>query len=182
MIRVFFLIITLISSPAGAIDWSVRDGESKLGFLVVQAGAEFEGAFKIFTSNIKFDPVDLAVAKVKITIDIASVDTHDAIRDSNIVSSDWFDTKTHPTAIFETFEIKPDGKGGYIAMANLTMRGVTKQVSMPFTVQIDGAASHAKGELRVKRNDYGIGQGQWVATTMVADDVRIFFDLRSDAK
>lgn len=182
MFRIFFLILTFMSTQALATDWEVRTDTSKLGFVATQAGAEFEGEFKRFESLITFDPADLAQSVVKITIQIDSVDTQSADRDSNIVSSDWFDAANHPTALFETKAISPDDKGGYIADAELTMRGVKQKVELPFTVEIKGTEAHAKGELIVQRTAFGIGQGQWVETSIIGDDVRIFFDLKSEAK
>ncbi|GGF65511.1 hypothetical protein GCM10011332_19460 [Terasakiella brassicae] len=173
--------VFLITSPALATDWSVKDS-SKLGFIATQTGAEFEGAFKAFTSTISFDPDNLEQSHVEIIIDITSVDTQSAERDSQIVSADWFDASTHPQAIFKTIEISKGENGDYIAKASLTMRGISKEVELPFKVKIDADQAHATGELTIQRNDFGIGQGQWVATTVVGDDVRIFFDLKADKK
>lgn len=182
MFRIFFFIFTFMSTQALATDWKVQMDSSKLGFVATQVGAEFEGEFKKFESRITFDPADLTHSVVKITILIDSVDTQSAERDSNIVSSDWFDTANHPTALFETKVISSDGKGGYLADAELTMRGVKQEVKLPFTVEIKGTQAHAKGELIVQRTAFGIGQGQWVETSIIGDDVRIFFDLKSEAK
>jgi len=173
--------VFLISSPALATDWSVKDS-SKLGFIATQTGAEFEGAFKSFTSTISFDPGNLEDSQVEIIIHIDSVDTQSAERDSQIISADWFDAATYPKATFKTIQISNGENAGYIAKASLTMRGTTKEVELPFNVEINGDQAHATGELTIQRNDFGIGQGQWVATTVVGDDVRIFFDLKADKK
>ncbi len=178
----FGLTLALIASPVHAADWIVRTDQSKLGFIALQAGAEFEGRFRTFRSDISFDENDLARSRVNIEIDISSVDTENADRDRSIVSKEWFDVATHPKALFETVSIKPDGKGAYVADARLTMRGITKAVKLPFKVDISGDQATAAGELSVNRLDFAIGQGQWAATTVVGDKVRIFFDLVSDAK
>ncbi|NVJ90187.1 MAG: YceI family protein [Methylocystaceae bacterium] len=182
MFRIFFLVLTLISTQAYATDWVVRPQDSKLGFFASQGGAEFEGKFNKFDSDISFDPENLAQSSVKIVIYIESVDTQSADRDSNIVTEDWFNTKTYPTALFEVKNISKDDTAGYIADAELTMRGVKKDVKLPFSVEIEGNHAHAKGELVVSRTAFGLGQGQWASTAFVGDEVRIFFDLNTDAK
>ncbi|WP_417795867.1 YceI family protein [Terasakiella pusilla] len=183
MLRLFtFLTTLLMATQVMAADWSVRKEDSKLGFFATQAGAEFEGAFKTFSSEIRFDVNDLAVSEVKITIDIASVDTQSADRDSNITTQDWFYVSEYPNAIFQTKTITKVGEGRYLAIADLTMRGVTKEVELPFTLMIDAGVAHAQGEVTVSRTAFGIGQGQWAANTVVGDDVRIFFDLKADAQ
>ena len=55
-------------------------------------------------------------------------------------------------------------------------------MELPFLVEIEGNQAHAKGELVVSRTDFGLGQGQWASTAFVGDEVRIFFDLNTDAK
>lgn len=183
MLRLFTFLTTLfIAAQAMAADWTVRDDQSKLGFFATQAGAEFEGGFKSFTSVIRFDEDDLAASQVQITIDIASVDTQSADRDSNITTQDWFHVSAYPTATFQTKKITQVGEGQYLAVADLTMRGVTKEVELPFTLKIEGISAHTQGEVTVSRTAFGIGQGQWAANTVVGDDVRIFFDLKADAQ
>ncbi len=182
MLRLLTALMVFAATPSWAMDWSVNNDNSKLGFFATQAGAEFEGGFKSFNSQIKFDPAALADSKVKITIAIKSVDTQSADRDANITNPDWFNTAEHPEAFFETKLIEKKGEGEYIAVSDLTMRGVTKEVSLPFSLNIDGNTAHAKGEVTVSRTEFGIGQGQWAASTVVGDDVRIFFDLRADAQ
>lgn len=182
MIPFTVLALVVMMNGVQAADWTVRTPDSKLGFFATQAGAEFEGAFQKFNSQIAFDPENLAESKVKIVIDMASVDTQSADRDSNIVTKDWFNVPEFPTATFETKSIRKGENGGYIAISDLTMRGVTKEVELPFTVVIENAKAHAKGEITVSRTEYGIGQGQWAASTVVGDEVRIFFDLQADAQ
>ncbi|NVK19437.1 MAG: YceI family protein [Methylocystaceae bacterium] len=174
--------LIVMANSAQATDWTVRSEDSKLGFFATQAGAEFEGAFQKFDSQVKFDPAHPDDTQVKIIIDMASVDTQSADRDSNIVTEDWFHVAKFPTAIFETKSVREGENGGYIAVSDLTMRGVTKEVDLPFTVEIENGKAHAKGEIAVSRTDYGIGQGQWAVSTVVGDEVRIFFDLQADAQ
>ncbi|HAI32686.1 MAG TPA: YceI family protein, partial [Thalassospira sp.] len=66
--------------------WAVEAGDSEIEFTGTQLGAAFEGEFKSFTAEIVFSPDDLAGSSVKVLIDIASVDTANGDRDSQIVS------------------------------------------------------------------------------------------------
>lgn len=168
----------MASSPALSNSWTVTPEESRLGFETTQMGASFEGSFNEFKASITFDPQDLASSVVDIVIPIASVDTQSADRDSNIVKPEWFDAATYPEARFVTKSITAAGEG-YKAVADLTMRGVTKTVELPFMVKIDGNQASAQGEVSVIRQDYGIGQGEWVADTVVGSTVRIFFDIKA---
>jgi polyisoprenoid-binding protein YceI len=70
----------------------------------------------------------------------------------------------------------------YEAAGNLTIRGVAKPVSMPFTLDIKDNMAHAKGQLEILRTDFGVGQGEWNDGSTVALKVTIQFDLQAAKK
>ena len=117
-------------------------------------------------------------------IDVGSINSDSRDRDQVIRSKDLFDVATWPTALFEAPRFDHQGDGLYEAHGQLTMRDVTRDVVLPFQLTIedhpDDAArlrAHAVGELSVLRLDYGVGQGQWQDTSVVADDVLIKIDI-----
>src|SRR5690606_29273239 len=104
--------------------WQVKPDDSDIEFSGTQLGADFDGEFEKFTAEISFSPDDLAGSKVSVLIDIASANTENADRDSQIVSPDWFDAAQWPTAKFETKSITETAPGQYEAVADLTIRDV----------------------------------------------------------
>ncbi|MCC9622502.1 YceI family protein [Thalassospira sp. MA62] len=167
------------SSAFAADSWLVKPTESQVGFTGTQLGAEFDGVFKEFTGTIVFSPDDLAGSSVNVLIDIASVDTKNGDRDGQIVSKDWFDVAQWPTAHFATKSFTEVAPGEYEAVADLTIRDVTREVTLPFDLEITGDDAHAEGELTIQRTDYGVGQGQWSDTSQVGDDVTIKIDIEA---
>ncbi|MFZ1988608.1 MAG: YceI family protein, partial [Alphaproteobacteria bacterium] len=93
----------------------------------------------------------------------------------------WFDIAKFPVARFETKSFKDLGRGKYEAAANLTIRGVTKEVVFPFSLAIKGKVAKMTGSLALLRTDYGVGQGQWTATDWVGGDVKVDVALTADA-
>lgn len=173
-----FLPAIAVCAPAFAADaWQVKTDESDIEFSGTQLGAEFEGEFDKFTAEIVFSPDDLAGSKVSVVIDIASVNTENADRDSQIISADWFDVAQWPTAKFETRSFREIAPGQYEAVADLTIRDVTKEVVLPFNLEIEGNRAEAEGTITIKRTDFGVGQGQWSDTSQVGDDVTIRIDI-----
>lgn len=161
-------------SPAMAADaWNVSQDDSEIGFVGTQLGADFEGRFDAFDADIVFSPDDLAGSSVTVVIDIASVDTQNGDRDSQIVSPEWFDAAQWPTAKFETKSFREVSPGMYEAVADLTIRDVTREVTLPFELAINGTQAAAKGAVTIQRTDFGVGQGQWADTSQVGDDVTI---------
>ena len=168
------------SGVAQAADpWVVDGDESKIEFSGTQLGAEFEGKFKSFTADIVFSPDDLAGSSVKVLIDIASVDTSNSDRDSQIVSPNWFNAEQWPTAKFATKSFTEVAPGQYKAVADLTIRDVTREVTLPFDLEITGDKAEATGAVTINRTDFGVGQNEWSDTSQVGDPVTIEIEIEA---
>ena len=167
------------------IPWTVEEG-STLGFIAKQQGSDVPGNFQSFDAEILFDPNDLGNSRISVDIDVTSISTGHGDRDKTLNSPSFFDTATWPTAHFKSTNISALSDGRYEVLAELTMRDVTKTVSLPFSLEIKADPSdpaqevaHAKGELPILRLDYGIGQGDWTSTVTVADEVVITIDIQA---
>ena len=168
------------SGVAQAADpWVVVADESEIEFTGTQLGAEFDGEFKSFTAEIVFSPDDLAGSSVEVLIDIASVDTDSGDRDSQIISPDWFDVEAWPTAKFATKSFTEIAPGKYEAVADLTIRDVTREVTLTFELEITGDKAEATGAVKINRTDFGVGQGQWADTSQVGDPVTIEIEIEA---
>ena len=177
----------LLTAPAMALaeaqPWTVDADNSSVAFIADQSGSPVEGRFESFQADIRFDPDDLAGSSVSVRIAVSSVDSGNSDRDATIRSKDLFDVDTWPEALFEAASFEPDGNGGYLARGRLTMRDVTQDIALPFNLKIDrngdAEVAQATGEIAVSRLAYGVGQGQWQDTSIVADEVTIRIDIRA---
>jgi polyisoprenoid-binding protein YceI len=161
-----------------ASQWSMQPKESKLTFVGEQAGAQFEGSFDKFTADIAFDPKDLAHSRFDVKIDTASVNTQDDERDTTIKSADLFDVKRFPSAQYVADKFTSAGANKYAATGKLTLRNVTRDVPIEFTFDSKDGAAWLKGTAKIKRLDFGVGQGEWKDTSTVGNDVQVRFALR----
>jgi polyisoprenoid-binding protein YceI len=157
--------------------WSVQPKESQLTFLAIQAGAEFEGKFDKFTSDIRFEPQDLAGAHFDVTIDLATVNSQDSERDDTLRGPDLFAVKQYPTAHYVAGKFSARGGGKYAANGKLTLRNVTRDVPIEFTFEKQPSGAWLKGGTTLKRLDFGVGQGEWKDTETVGNDVKVRFAL-----
>ena len=172
-----------VGSARAAPEWIVEPG-SQLGFVAKQGGASVEGIFERFEAGIAFSAEDFPGSRVEVTIEIASVDSQSKDRDDAIKAPGLFDAAVWPTARFETTAFRRATDGHFEAQAWLTLRDVTREVVLPFSLEIGAhpeqegqLQARAKGEITVNRLDYGVGQGIWQDTSMIADEVVIFLDL-----
>jgi polyisoprenoid-binding protein YceI len=174
--------VLLWSGAASAAEWSIDSAKSRLGFIGSQGGSPFEGRFTRWNARIDYDPANPAAAKVVVDIDMASAQTGDAQKDQSLPGAEWFDVKGFSKARFEAAGFKPKSADAFEAPGTLTIRGVGKNVTLPFTLDVKGAQARAKGRLDIVRTDFGVGQGEWKTGDMVALQVAVVFDLEAIAK
>jgi polyisoprenoid-binding protein YceI len=169
---------------ADAIAWTVDPANSSITFTGRQMGAPSKGRFKSFTAKVDFDPANLAASAVEATIDLASAETGNPDIDKELKQPKWFDVARFPTARFVTTLLRAKGDKRYEAVARLTIRDVTAEVMLPFTLEMaqdsvspDLWLAHAVGDLVISRSKFGIGRDEWLDTTIVADAVTIRIDV-----
>jgi polyisoprenoid-binding protein YceI len=169
--------LSLLATPALAADWTVDAAKSHLGFSGTQNGAPFKGSFGTWTAQIAFDPAHPDTGHAKVTIDLASAKTGDTQRDSALPQVEWFDVKAFPQASFEATGFVAKGGNAYEAPGTLTIRGMAKDVVLPFALVVTGDTAGAKGHLSLIRTGFGVGQGVWATAEWVALEVGVDVDL-----
>ncbi|WP_323140555.1 YceI family protein [Massilia phyllosphaerae] len=162
----------LLSTSANA---AVDAQKSSLTVTFKQMNVPVDAKFKTMNANVHFDPANLAASKAQIDVDVASFDLGSAEYNHEVTGKDWFDAKGFPRATFVSSSIKPGANGTYSVTGTLTIRGKTRTVVVPLQFHKDGAGQVFDGSLTFKRLDFGIGQGEWSDTSIVANDVTLKF-------
>ncbi len=156
---------------ADAAGWSVLGAKSSLGFAGSAGGVAFEGRFARWDAGISFDPAQPQAGYVEVSIDTASASSGDPERDGTLPQPAWFNVKVFPRATLKVTSFQPKGGHDYDAAGTLELRGVTKPIVIPVTIDVSGDTLHATGHLDLNRTDYGVGEGvgaQWVGLDVVA--------------
>ena len=168
----------LTAAPAMAKVWTVDYTQSSIGFSGTQSGQGFTGKFKTFQTNIDFDPANPTAGKITADIDIASAFTGNGEIDGYLPQSDWFNSSKFPKAQFVSSSIKAGtGPNCFEADGNLSIKGISKAVAVPFCLTTEGASTHAKGQVKLTRTDFNVGTGQWSSEGMVAHAVLVDLDI-----
>lgn len=171
--------LLLGATPSFAASWTIDPAASALGFSGVQTDQPFSGSFKTWTGTIDYDPAKPEAAHVTITIDTGSATTGDTQRDEALPGADWFDAASSPKATFEATGFTPKGGDQFETTGKLAIRGVSKDVTLPFTLTVAGDTAHAVGKATVVRTAFGVGQGAWATDQYVALDVGVTVDLKA---
>ena len=182
MMRRGALAVTLFATAAAAgaagpgATYTADPAASRLEFTGVQEGAEFKGSFRKFTAAVDFAPDALASARFDVQIDLNSLDTMDKDRDQTIRGPDLFDIAHYPTAHYVTRTFTKTA-AGFTAVGALTLHGVTKDVPIDFQFVSAAGKSKIEGTAKLKRLEFGVGQGDWKSIAEVKDEVKVAFSL-----
>jgi polyisoprenoid-binding protein YceI len=127
-------------------DWKISDNYS-----IKFDGGDPSGSFGGLKGAINFDPADLNGSKLNVSVDVASINTGNGMKNTHAKSPKWFDAEKFPTISFVSTAITKT-VAGYNAAGTLTMHGVQKQIDIPFTFTNNTFA----GTIQVSRLDYNI--------------------------
>jgi polyisoprenoid-binding protein YceI len=138
MKHLFFALAALVAaaSPASAQStaWSVDKSHSKLGFSVTHLViSEVDGHFGDYTVAVKSDKADFSDARVDVIVKTTSVDTDEPKRDEHLRSEDFFSSAKFPDMTFKGKQMRKTGDTSYKLDGELTIRDVTKPVTLDVT-------------------------------------------------
>lgn len=182
---VFAVIISAISTLSinaqNATQWKIDKSHTSVNFSINHFFSAVTGKFKDFDGTIYFDPNNLKGSKANFSLAINSVDTDNAKRDKHLLSKDFFEAKKYPKMSFKSTKFEKKSDKYYLVHGKMTIKDKTKNVVLP--MKITGQMEHPmmKGtivlgleiETKIDRTDYGVGTGDWAATMVVGDEVKI---------
>ncbi len=161
---------------------------SFIGFKAKHMGLiEVPGFFRDFTGEVSFNADDVTKSSVTFKAMTTSVDTGVAGRDKHLRTADFFDVEKFPEMTFKSTKVEKKGKG-WIVTGDLTMRGVTKSVAIPFEIsgwlpagERSGMKMGITGETTINRRDYGVNWGNNLPSGIpaVADDVKVVLQIEA---
>jgi polyisoprenoid-binding protein YceI len=165
------------TSASAAQHWTVNPAKSRLGFAVAWSGEPFKAVFRSWKADIDFDSADLAHSRALITIDLGSETSSDPETDDGIKGAEGFAASQFPTATFRTTTFTHKTGNRYAAAGTLSIKGVSRAITLPFTLTLSGNTAHIIGKAQVIRTDFEVGTGEWAKPDPVAREVTVNVDL-----
>jgi len=161
---------------------------SSISFKVRHFFSYVSGSFKKFEGTINVDPDHPEKSSVTATIDAASIDTKNDNRDQDLRSDHFFDVAKYPTITFKSKSVKQTGADSGDILGDLTMHGVTKEITLH--VKFLGKGKGMQGKAisgwqvtpePIKRSEYGLNWSKMVeGTAAVGEEVTISIDVEAD--
>ena len=161
---------------------------SFIGFKVNHMGLiDVPGFFRDFTGTVNYDASDIKKSSVEFTAKVTSIDTGVAGRDKHLRTADFFDVEKFPELTFKSTKVEKKGKN-LVVTGDLTMRGVTKQIAIPFQIagwlpggERSGPKMGIQGETTLNRRDFGVNYGNNLPSGIAAigDNVKVVLQIEA---
>jgi polyisoprenoid-binding protein YceI len=157
--------------------YTLDASHSTVGFSVRHLGvSNVKGTFPSVSGTLNLDEKNIAKSSVDITLEATGIDTNNTKRDEHLRNADFFDVEKFPAITFKSKGVSKSGPG-YLLVGDLTMKGITKTVTIPFT--LSGPKEHpmmpvyvvgGEGSLVINRRDFNITYGM---DALISDSVAI---------
>ena len=175
------------SASAAAETYTIDPVHSTLSFSLRHIVSKFTGGFTKVTGTIVADQADLSKSTVDATIAIGSLNTADDKRNAHVLSPDFFDGAKFPTATFKSTAWTKTGEDAYDVTGNLTIKDVTKPVTLKVKVLGFGPGMGGaqlagfEGSTTIKKSEFGLA-GPAMLTKALGDDVAISIGIEAGYK
>lgn len=194
------------ASIAGTTTYTVQPERSELVVRIFKAGIasvfahDHVGRATRFSGAVEYDPASPGAASVEITVEAASVivdepelrrsyELDKALSEKKrmkiqetMEGSDQLDVERFPEIAFRSTRVEPGADGGLEVTGDFTLHGITRQVTVPVTVEIDGASLRAEGSFRFLQSDFGIEPfSGGLGTVRNQDEVELIVRLQADS-
>ncbi len=160
--------------------WQLDPNHSNAQFVVQHLGiSNVQGEFTKISGTVQLDEQDISKSSVTASIDVTSIDTRVTKRDDDLKSEHFFDAAKFPAMTFQSTKIWATDDGTAKMTGNLTLHGVTKEVTFDVTgptapVQaMHGTRRGASATAKINRQDFGVSAD----SPMVGDEVTITLDI-----
>ncbi len=165
--------------------WQVDPFHLQIEFAAKHLGMmTVRGHFAEATASGGIDPHDPTASSIEVSINAASVRTHNEMRDNDLRSSNFLEADKYPTITFKSTKVEPVGQDRYTLTGDLTIKGTTQPVTLKvmrygeFNDPMMGHRMAYSAEGQINRRDFGLTfnmmlDGKWV----VSDEVKIAIEL-----
>ena len=149
------------------------DEKSEVMFTVKNFGFNTPGSLKGLKGSIKFNPSDIVASSFNVSVDVNTINTGVDARDSHIKKEEYFNAEKFPLISFISTKITKS-QDSYTVTGNLTIKGVTRSISFPFTVQSQDNSLVFSGNFTINRKDFDVGGSSAVLSNTVDVSLKVF--------
>jgi len=163
-------------SRAQAPVFEFTKGESTMKF-DVESSVAIVGKFDKWDATLTFTSPELSTAVLDVKIQASTVDTGSGMKNGKLKGKDFFDVEHNPLITFHSTKAIQTGPDTIEFDGDFTIRGVTKQEKLTFTITGKGTGSGTlAGTMAFDRKQYGMNSG--IPFIKIADRVEVTVNLK----
>jgi polyisoprenoid-binding protein YceI len=167
------MVLLNLSPQLEAANWFIDRAASKLMFTATFEGAKFGGRIDNIIGTIVFNPDSPQAGRIDVSVDVRSADTGSPDLNEGMALPEWFDFAHYPVARFVSESITVRPTSGYEANGVLTIKGISRPVTLPFFFETDSRSPVIRGSTTLRRTDFNVGEGDWATGEAIGLDVRL---------
>ena len=185
------MFVLAMTSSVFAAEFVLDTGHSSINFAVTHMMiSETKGGFNDYRGTVTYDPADVSKTQVDVTIQAVSINTHLEARDNHLRGPEFFDTEKFPTITFKSVMAEAKDDGSLIIVGDLTIRDVTKRISIPVKIMGPVKSPYGEsvigvsGELTVDRSEFGVAWNKDMdgGGVVVGNDVKVSINIEAKAQ
>lgn len=146
---------------------------SSIKVVARQMNVPFGGHFRAFKAELTLDEKKPGASRALVDVDLGSVDLGDASFNEEARGRAFLNVAEFPHAVFTSSAIRSLGAGRYEASGKLSIKGIAREITVPFTVRDEGGRRVFDASFPLRRLNYRIGEGEWSDTKVLADETQI---------
>ena len=171
MKKAFLICLLFVCTNIFAQNLKLIDSTSKVHFVIKNFGINTGGDLSQIKGKIHFLPNNLQASHFDVSVAVSTIDTDNSMRDSNLKSDEYFDAAKYPEISLVSTKIaktNKTGEGYYYFTGNLTIKGITKEISFPFQAKAQGDGYQFTSNFQIDRTAFGVGEKNIVLSNIVA--------------
>lgn len=149
-----------------------------VNFIINNAGLKVDGSMSGLDGFIIIDPQNSNLIKIEGTIDLCTIQTGISLRDKHLKKTDYFNVAEFTKIFMTTTQIKKNSNRKYVGNFDITIKGIKKNIPIPFTLSSTNNTYLLKGEFSINRLDFNLGE----SSIVLSDDVAVKIELKTVSK
>ena len=146
------------------VDLKPVDADDSVTFIIKNFGINTKGSFSGLKGAIKWDATDPSNSSFNVSVDANTINTGIDMRDNDLRKERYFNVAKYPTLNFVSTAVNATNVTG-----NLTIKGITKQINIPYTVKPSGNGYLFEGKFSLNRRDFDVGGSSFT----LGDDLQV---------
>jgi polyisoprenoid-binding protein YceI len=148
----------------------LKVSKSAISFKINNAGITVDGTISGFIADIKFDALNYSTSTINVSLDVNTLNTGIDLRNKHLkTKEEYFNASKYPKLFIKSTSITKEKDGTYKGIFKLTIKGVTRDITIPFSYIENGDTASFNGTFKINRRDYNVGGSSWT----ISDDVFI---------